>query len=168
MTVYRDRTTKLYRYHFEHSHRRYTQRGFATKRAAQDAEAARRLAVATGAAPTEPYPTARDLVAAFLTTSERTKSADWTRQLRWKLNRGFAALADLRPRDVSTAHVDACLTRLAAEHRSARSLNEYRKIIIAVLSYGVRAGALESNVAARIPKVPEPERAIEPIPRAHL
>jgi integrase len=164
MTVYRDKSR--WRYHFEYQLHRYTKRGFATRKAAADAEHAHRKALEAGRL--DPYPTFADLVGAFLTSSQRTKSADWCYQLEKKLNRGFATLALLPPRQITTAHVDRCLTQLAASRRGARSLNEYRKIILAVLNYGVKAGALEGNVAARIPKVPEPAVEIQPIPQAHL
>lgn len=165
MTVYRDKN-KTYRYHFEHECRRYTKRGFATRKLAGDAEHERRKALENGS--TDPYPKFVDLVGAFITSSRRTKSADWAYQLEVKLERGFSSLAQLRPRQLATGHIDRCLTTLAADGRSARSLNEYRKIIIAVLNYGVRAQALDTNVAARIAKAPEPEVEVDPIPKAAL
>jgi integrase len=108
------------------------------------------------------------MVGAFLASSQRSKSRDWVYQLEVKLNKAFRHLEKLHPREVRRGHIEPVLDRLFNEGNSACSVNEYRKIIISVLNYGVAMEALEVNVAAGIPKVPEDETDVEPIPTAHL
>lgn len=166
MTVYRDSRLRRFRYHFETHGTRYSKRGFASRRAALTAEQSHRERLAAGLQ--DPYPTFGALVEAFLLTSERTKSAGWTYQLRIKSRNGFSALWPMHPREITAAHVDACITRLAADGRGARSLNEHHKIVASILSYAVKRDVLDRNVAARISKVPEPTVEIQPITKAHL
>jgi integrase len=155
-----------YRYHFERGGRRFSGRGFPTRKAALEAERQRRADLDRGLI--EPYRTVRELADAWLISGARTKSARWCYQLRVKLDRGFERLMPLRPRDVTVAHVDRCLSDLAGDDRGARSCNEYRKILVALLNYAVRVGVLDRNVARLTARQPEDPAAVNPIDRAHL
>lgn len=166
MTVYRDRKSGLYRYDFQLAGKRHTERGFEAKQHAKDAEHEKRKALTAGL--TDPFPTFSDLVDAFLASSERTKSRDWCYQLRLKLQRGFGHLMTLRPRGITRGHIEPVLVDLAGDGLKATTVNEYRKIVIAALNYGVAMGAVPINVASSIPKSPEDAPSVQPIPKAHL
>jgi integrase len=166
MTVYRDRATGTHRYDFMFRGRRYTKRGFETKTAARDAAVDHRRLLKAGR--TDPFQTFQEMVGAFLTSSQRTKSAAWCYQLEIKLNKAFPRLADLHPREIMRGHIEPVLDRLARDGNTARSVNEYRKIAIAVMNYGVGMGALATNPAAGILRAPESEASVEPIPKPHL
>jgi len=166
MTEYRDKTTHQYRYDFTYRGHRYTKRGFETKTAARDAEHDYKRLLKKGR--TDPFQSFREMVGAFLTSSQRTKRADWCYQLEVKLNKAFPHLADLHPRTITRGHIEPVLDRMARDGSSPRSQNEYRKIINAVFNYGVAMGALETNPAAGIPKAPESDAEVKPIPKPHL
>ena len=166
MTVCRDKRTGTYRYDFMLHSRRYTKRGFETKTAARDAAQDHKRLLKAGR--TDPFQAFQEMVGAFLTSSQRTKSAAWCYQLEIKLNKAFPRLADLHPREITRGHIEPVLDRLARDGNTARSVNEYRKIINAVLNYGVGMGALATNPAASIPRVPESDAGVAAIPKLHL
>jgi len=165
MSIYREPKSKKYRYDFMHRRRRYTKRGFETKRAAATAEHDQKRRLLAGA--TDPFPTFHDLVGAFLNSSQRTKSEGWCYQLEVKLNKGFPRLADLHPREITRGHIEPVLDRIALEN-GARSSNEYRKIIISVFRYAMAMRAVDYNPAAGIPRAPEDASNVQPVPKAHL
>jgi integrase len=165
MSVYWDQKWKNYRYDFMHRRRRYTKRGFETKRAARDAEHDHRVFLKKGR--TDPFPTFKAMVGAYLNSSQRTKTEAWCYQLEVKLNKGFPNLADLHPREITRGHIEPVLDRIFLEN-AAGSANEYRKIIISVFNYGVEMSAVDHNPAAGIPRVPEEDSNVPPIPKAHL
>ena len=166
MTVCRDKTAGTYRYDFMFRNHRYTKRGFETKTAARDAAQDHKRLLKAGR--TDPFQTFQEMVGAFLTSSQRTKSAAWCYQLEVKLNKAFPHLAALHPREITRGHIEPALDRLLRDGNTARSVNEYRKIIIATMNYGVKMGALAFNPAAGIPKMPESDADVTPIPKVHL
>ena len=166
MTVYRDKSTHQYRYDFTYRGRRYTKRGFETKTAARDAVHEYKRLLKNGH--TDPFQSFREMVGAFLTSSQRTKSAAWCYQLELKLNKAFPHLADLHPRAITRGHIEPVLDRMARDGNSPRSQNEDGKIVNAVFNYGVAMGALALNPAAGIPKAPESDADVKPIPKPHL
>src|SRR5207237_418026 len=85
-----------------------------------------------------------------------------------KLNKAFPHLAELHPREITRGHIEPALDRLARDGNGARSINEYKKIACAVMNYGVKMGALTFNPAAGIPRVPESDKGVAPIPKVHL
>jgi integrase len=166
MGQFYDKASKSYRYDFVIKGKRYPgPRGFPTKKAARDAEAERRRKIKGDHI--DPFPSFRELVGAFLTESQRTKSEDWTYQLEIKLNKAFAHLKDLHPQQITRGHIQPALDKLARTNKP-RSVNECRKIINAVLNYGVKMGALPANPVVGIAKTPEPETQVQPISKAHL
>jgi integrase len=107
------------------------------------------------------------MVGAFLNSGLRTKSKEWSYQLEVKLNKGFPNLADLHPREITRGHIEPMIDRIFLEN-GARSANEYRKIIVSVFNYGMTMSAVDINPAACIPRAPEEESNVQPIPKGHL
>lgn len=156
MSVYFDKERRQWRFDFVIQGRRWTGRGFVTKRAASDAEAEeRRKAIRSLSAV---YLTFADLVDDFLAASARTKTTAWAYQLKLKLNKGFAVLAGIPPHELKRGHFERCLNDLARPENelSARSVNEYRKIAASVMNYAVNMEAIERNPLKGLPKIPEP------------
>ncbi len=166
MTISLDRDTELYRYHFMAAGTRYTKRGYPTQQKARDAEHERRRAVAAG--PVQAFATWSVLVSAYLAESARTKSADWCRQLGWKLARWTEEWETLSPEHIRPAHIALKLQEIAAAGNGPRSVNEYRRILHAVFGYAVKLEALARNPVANIDRAPEPDDPLPPISTEHL
>jgi hypothetical protein len=165
MAIYWDKESHKYRYDFMHRRHRYTGRGFETRGAARDAEHEHRHRLKLGR--TDPFQTFQAMVGAFLNSGLRTKSKEWSYQLEVKLNKGFPNLADLHPREITRGHIEPMIDRIFLEN-GARSANEYRKIIVSVFNYGMTMSAVDINPAACIPRAPEEESNVQPIPKGHL
>lgn len=166
MPAYFDKIHRHWRYDFMVRRKRYTGRGYPTRRAALDAEAHRRDAVKRGH--TGAYSTFAALVDDYLTTSARTKSASWCYQLKIKLNRGFGWLAELPPHALTRAHFERSLNELAGQRVKASTVNEYRKIAHSVMEYAVTLEVLTKNPVSGIPRMPESATGVTAIPTGHL
>jgi len=164
--AYYDKIRRHWRYDFMVRRRRYTGRGYPTRRAALDAETVRRDEIRRGH--TGAYSTFAALVDDYLTTSARTKSASWCYQLKIKLNRGFGWLADLPPTSLTRAHFERSLNELAAQELKGATVNEYRKIAHSVMEYAVTLEVLAKNPVSSIPKMPEEATGVTVIPTGHL
>lgn len=165
MTVYR-RKTGRWTYDFIEAGKRRTKGGFATKAEALTAQEFARVDARRGRSPV--YSTLGDLAVAYLQASERTKSPEWTYQLRLKLDKGFGHLMGFDLVAIQPGHVQDVLNALAGQGRSPATVNEYRKIIKALFAFGVRMEAMTRNPAAGVDKVPEPDRAPLIMETAHL
>jgi integrase len=168
MGAYFDQRTGQWRYDFTLRGERHTARGYRTKASALAAEASQREQIMTGGIPIDPYPTMEGLVAAYLTASRRTQSEDWAKQKQDKLNKAFADLALLHPREVKPAHIERALNKVRSWGNGARSVNEYRKIAHALFSYAVDQEVIDKNPVAKIKREVEPDSEVEWIPKAHL
>jgi len=168
MTVSWDKDTKSYRYHFQLRGRRYVQRGFSTKQAANDAAVDRRRAIRANR--TAPFPTFAALVKSWIAEGLRTKREDWVIQCQAKLNRWCEDWDTLRPDEITPADVVAVLQRVHTEgrRRKPRTVNEMRKILHAVFAYGVRLKALEGNPVTPTARMPESQEPLRPIATEHL
>lgn len=162
MTQFYDQKRQRWRYQFTAHRRRYTGGGYPTKKAAREAEAVARAEAARQPIRSPQWRTFGDLVGGFLSASRRTKSPAWTYQLKVKIARAFPPLMDVDARALTRGHFEPILNSLA-EHRKPRTVNEYRKIAVSILQYGKDLEILDRNVAARIPKMPEPESEVRPI-----
>lgn len=166
MTAYRDKQTRLFRYDFYLAGVRYTKRGFATHRAASDAEHELRRELRDGRI--NPYKTFKELVADYLTVGERTHTASHVNQCKNMFRKRFAHLDNLKPKEITRGHVEAVLNKMFREGYAAVYINQHRALASAALKYGVSVGALGRNVVTEIPRMPEDEAKVEPIPTAHL
>ena len=168
MTVYPYRRKGLtrYRYDFTLMGRRYTKAGFAAKIEARDAEGVQRQLVRAGHLVA--FSTFQTLVDAYLLASARHKTAEWVYQLTRKLNKGFGHLAPLPPAEITPAHVEVALQRIQQRGNGPRSVNEYRKIMSAVMKFAVDREAIRRNPVAVIERMPEPDEQVPPIPTPHL
>jgi integrase len=165
MTVYLNK--KGWRYDFMVAGARHTGAWYPTKKSAQSAEHKRREAVQKGDR-SDAISTFGELTDAYLTSSTHTKSPAWVYQLKMKLNKGFGHLAKLPLTELRAKHIEAVLLNLSQSGAKPRKVNEYRKIILALLNYAVKIEALEKNPALKLGKVPEPEAPVQPIETAHL
>lgn len=166
MTVYRVTATGLFRFDFTKGGRRYTRKGFKSAAKARRAEDKRREEVEAGL--TDPFPTFAALVNAWLESGEATKTSHHLYQVRKQLDKAFSTLGKLRPKDITRAQVEPILNRLVRDGKKASTVNSYRKVIMSALNYGLAMGAIPYNPAKGIPRVPEPEPGIDPIPTADL
>jgi integrase len=166
MTVYQTETG-AWRFDFEAKGKRRTGSGFATKRDALAAqEMRRREATADLSAGISTF---HELVDAFLSMSARTKSAAWTYQMTVKLNKACAHLGPVLLTELRPEHFEAILAKLHRSGKnSARSLNEYRKIMCAVLEYAVKLEALHRNPVKKIDRQPERSVPVKPVETAVL
>lgn len=165
MTVYYDQRTGLWRYDFWWRRRRVSKRGFKSEARARRGEYDRRLELERGL--TDPFPTFGELVAAWIEAGERTKRPDTVKNAELVLDKAFAHLALLRPREVTRGHIEPVLNRLA-KTRKASTVNNYRSTIGAVCNYGVRMGAMTVNPVAHIELMPRGRSERRPIPTAAL
>lgn len=165
MSAYRDESG-IWRYDFEWKRKRYGARGFRSKQEARAAEQERRHQLLQQSV-AEPYPTWGDLATAYVASRRRVVSRAWAYQLERKLAKWCAALWPIRPREVRRGHIEAILGRIYDEN-SAKSANEYRAIIVAVMTFAVDMGAVTENVAAKLPAYPEQGDPVVPIEAAHL
>lgn len=152
MGVYRLRRTGSWRYDFLHQRRRYTGAGYPTMRAARAAEELHRREVSLGLS--ADISTFGALVDVFLSSSLRTKSQAWVYQLTLKLNKGFGHLARMPLAKLRRVHFEQALTMLHDSGSSAGTVNEYRKIVHSVISYGVKNEILLRNPVTGIPTMP--------------
>jgi integrase len=97
-----------------------------------------------------------------------TKTADWTYQLTKKLEKGFGHLAMLPPQEITPGHVEVALQDLERAGNGPRSINEYRKIMHAVMQFALDREAIRRNPVNVIAKRPEPAEQVDPIPTADL
>lgn len=165
MSVYRDKATGLWRVDFWLGRRRWTRRGLPSRQSARDTETAMRREIRAGAmAPTRTF---GELVNAWLTAGESTKTAWRLYTTRLELDRAFGHFAPLPAEGVTRAMIEPALQELART-RKASTVNSYRRTMHAVCNYGVAIGWLRHNPAHGIPKLPEDEERVEPIPTAHL
>lgn len=165
MSAYRDKRRRDWRFDFWSKGKRFTGRGYQTRRQALDAEDNRRKQARRQE--TAAYVNFGALVEDFLTMSARTKTAPWAYQLEVKTPKAFEDLYELPIEGLTRAHFERCLYRLEAKGNKARSLNEYRKIAVSIMEYAKELGVVDRNPATLVPKRPEP-RANPPIPTADL
>jgi len=165
MTVYRTETGK-WRFDFWQGKRRWTGGGYATKRDALAAqEEHRRLASSDLSAS---ICTFAELVDVFLSKSARAASPAWAYQQKVKLNKACAHLGPLLLRELRPDHFEVILATLHGRGNGARSVNEYRKIMHAVMQYGVDLEVLHRNPVGKTARLPEDAVAVEPVDTGHL
>lgn len=166
MTAYYSKQLRAWSYDFMLARRRYTKAGFSTRKAARSAEAERRKEEQKGR--TAVFSTFGELIDDYLLSSERTKSPQWVYQLKKKLNKAYGNLDSVPLHELRRGHFEKVLNDLYRAGAKPRTVNEYRKLALAVLNYGVRLEALERNPAAGIGKLPEADANVRPIETAHL
>lgn len=165
MSVYRDKQTGLWRIDFWLGRRRWTRRGLASRQLARDTETAMRREIRAGT--TAPTRTFAELVNAWLTAGESTKTAWRLYTTRKELERAFGHFGPLPADAVTRAMIEPVLGELART-RMASTVNSYRRTLHAVCNYGVATGWMRHNPVHGIPPMPEDEARVEPIPTEHL
>lgn len=153
MSVHQTRQGKgSWRYDFMVHGRRYTGAGFKTMRAARSAEELHRREVSLGLS--ADISTFGELVDVFLSASLRTKSEPWVYQMRLKLNKVFSHLARVQLAKLRRVHFEQALSMMHDAGSSPGSVNEYRKIVNAVMAFGVRNEVILRNPVSGIPTMP--------------
>lgn len=165
MGIYRDKTTRSYRYDFRLNGQRYTGRGFRTIRAAEAAEADRRQRVLVGL--TGQWPTFSALAQEWLADLGTRASEGWVKQCLWKLTKHAAPIAGLPPSQIRPLTLQRLLAQVA-NGTSPKAANELRKILGAAFRWAVDMGGLPANPVQRIRKFAVEEPEIDVIPTEDL
>lgn len=165
MGVYRDTRTSLWRYDFVQRGRRWTRKGYTSAAKARSAEHELRRDLDRGL--TDAFSTFRHLVDAWLTASAATKSLAHVAEVKARMNRTWAHLADLPPKAITRGHIEPTLMRLAAKMKPT-TVNAYRASLSAVLNYGVSLGAIPYNPTRGVPRIPDSGERRQPVPTATL
>ena len=96
-----------------------------------------------------------------------TKQAKYLTEVRYRLNRVWSHLSMLPPRQVTRAHIEPVLVRLA-KTKMPETVNGYRRDMAAICNYGVNLGVLPFSPVRGIPRVPDHGNKRKPVPTAAL